>query len=97
MIVPSARRIEKAGPACVVYWEPAWVSTKCGTRWGRGSNWENAAWSDYKRHEALPAFDFLSAQIRARGGSRAPGRYALSAATNRAARRPTSSAAMPGA
>ncbi len=43
----------------VVYWEPAWVSTGCKTRWGTGSNWENAAWFDLKRHEALPAFSFL--------------------------------------
>jgi arabinogalactan endo-1,4-beta-galactosidase len=48
-----------AGGVGVVYWEPNWVSTKCGTRWGKGSNWENAAWFDLKRHEALPAFEFL--------------------------------------
>lgn len=36
------------GGAGVFYWEPAWVSTKtCGTRWGKGSNWENAALFDY--------------------------------------------------
>ncbi|MFM9827356.1 MAG: arabinogalactan endo-beta-1,4-galactanase [Sphingomonas sp.] len=46
----------------VIYWEPAWVSTGCKTRWGTGSNWENAAWFDLKRHEALPAFDFFSAK-----------------------------------
>ena len=43
----------------VVYWEPAWISTRCRTRWGTGSNWENAAWFSLRRHEALPAFDFL--------------------------------------
>lgn len=43
----------------VVYWEPAWVSTRCNTRWGTGSNWENAAWFSLRRHEALPALDFL--------------------------------------
>lgn len=48
----------------VVYWEPAWVSTGCKTRWGTGSNWENAAWFDLKAHQALPAFDFLSATYR---------------------------------
>ncbi len=37
------------GGAGVFYWEPTWVSTKtCGTRWGKGSNWENAAVFDYK-------------------------------------------------
>lgn len=49
-----------AGGAGVVYWEPNWVSTRCGTRWGKGSDWENAAWFGYGTHEALPVFDFLS-------------------------------------
>src|SRR3982750_3463898 len=48
-----------AGGIGVVYWEPNWVSTKCGTRWGHGSDWENATWFDYPTHEALPVFDFL--------------------------------------
>ena len=46
-----------AGGIGVVYWEPYWVSTKCGTRWGHGSDWENATWFDYQRHEALPVFE----------------------------------------
>lgn len=50
----------KNGGNGVVYWAPDWVSTKCSTRWGIGSNWENAAWFDLERHNALPAFDFLS-------------------------------------
>jgi arabinogalactan endo-1,4-beta-galactosidase len=29
-----------------VYWEPAWVSTPCRTRWGQGSHWENATLFD---------------------------------------------------
>ncbi len=31
----------------LVYWEPAWVSTNCKTRWGTGSNWENATFFDF--------------------------------------------------
>ena len=27
----------------IIYWEPAWVSTGCSTRWATGSSWENAA------------------------------------------------------
>ena len=30
----------------VIYWAPDWLSTRCKTRWGTGSNWENAAWFD---------------------------------------------------
>jgi arabinogalactan endo-1,4-beta-galactosidase len=48
-----------AGGIGVVYWEPYWVSTKCGTRWGKGSDWENATWFDYRKHEALPVFEWL--------------------------------------
>jgi arabinogalactan endo-1,4-beta-galactosidase len=48
-----------AGGIGVVYWEPYWVSTHCGTRWGHGSDWENATWFDYPTHEALPVFEFL--------------------------------------
>lgn len=48
----------------LIYWEPAWVSTGCSTRWGKGSNWKNAAWFDLATHEALPAFDFLSMTYR---------------------------------
>jgi arabinogalactan endo-1,4-beta-galactosidase len=43
----------------VVYWEPAWVSTKCRTRWGQGSSWENATFFDFHhRNAVLPAIDF---------------------------------------
>lgn len=43
----------------VVYWAPDWVTTRCKTRWGTGSSWENAAWFDIKHHEALPVLDFM--------------------------------------
>ncbi|EGF91589.1 glycosyl hydrolase 53 protein [Asticcacaulis biprosthecium C19] len=44
----------------VVYWEPAWVSTKCKTRWGTGSSWENAAFFDFKG-KAVPAIEWPKA------------------------------------
>lgn len=45
----------------VVYWEPAWVSTKCSTRWGQGSHWENATFFDFKNNNELQqGIDFLS-------------------------------------
>jgi arabinogalactan endo-1,4-beta-galactosidase len=44
------------GGVGVVYWEPAWVSTRCSTRWGQGSHWENATFFDFHRNnELLPA------------------------------------------
>ena len=45
----------------VVYWEPAWISTNCKTRWGKGSHWEIATFFDAANgNEALKAFDFYS-------------------------------------
>jgi arabinogalactan endo-1,4-beta-galactosidase len=54
--------VKAAGGMGVIYWEPAWVSTRCKTLWGRGSHWENASFFDATRHNnALPAFLFFSA------------------------------------
>ena len=51
-----------AGGVGVVYWEPAWVSTSCATRWGTGSHWENATLFDFRKgNELTPAADFLKA------------------------------------
>ncbi len=48
------------GAIGVVYWEPAWVSTECSTRWGQGSHWENATFFDFQNdNELLPAINFL--------------------------------------
>lgn len=63
-LIDLTQTVVTAGGNGVVYWEPAWVSTKCKTRWGVGSNWENAAWFDLKRHDALPAIDFLKQRYR---------------------------------
>jgi hypothetical protein len=49
------------GASGVVYWEPAWVSTECSTRWGQGSHWENATFFDFQNdNEVLEGIDFLS-------------------------------------
>lgn len=72
-LVDLTRIVVGRGGNGVVYWEPAWVSTRCKTRWGTGSSWENAAWFDLRRHEALPALEFLNRQApppRALAGNR---------------------------
>lgn len=52
----------RAGGVGVVYWEPAWVSTRCSTRWGTGSHWENATLFDFRDgNELTPAAGFLKA------------------------------------
>jgi arabinogalactan endo-1,4-beta-galactosidase len=49
-----------AGGSGIVYWEPAWISTACSTRWGRGSHWENATFFDFRNgNELLPSIEFM--------------------------------------
>lgn len=59
-----------AGGVGMVYWEPAWVSTGCSTRWGRGSHWENATFFDFRNdNEVLPSIDFMSRAYRPRAAA----------------------------
>ncbi|WP_085341076.1 glycoside hydrolase family 53 protein [Aquidulcibacter paucihalophilus] len=59
-LVDLTQGVISHGGVGVVYWEPAWVSTSCKTRWGKGSHWENATFFDFKRgNEALPAFGYV--------------------------------------
>ena len=69
-MIDVTQAVIDAGGSGSVYWAPDWVSTRCSTRWGKGSNWENAAWFDLDRHEALPVFDFLSHRYRMPGRKR---------------------------
>jgi arabinogalactan endo-1,4-beta-galactosidase len=63
-MIDITQLVVDAGGIGTVYWEPYWVSTRCGTRWGKGSDWENSTWFDYKQNEALPVFDFLRRDYR---------------------------------
>jgi arabinogalactan endo-1,4-beta-galactosidase len=50
----------EGGGEGVIYWEPAWISTSCSTRWGKGSHWDNATFFDAdNNNDALPAFEFF--------------------------------------
>jgi Arabinogalactan endo-1,4-beta-galactosidase len=56
-LIDLARTIRASGGSGLVYWAPDWVSTKCRTRWGQGSSWENATLFDFAGN-ALPAIDY---------------------------------------
>ncbi len=43
------KQVFEAGADGIVYWEPAWVSTGCSTRWGSGSHWDNATLFDQEK------------------------------------------------
>ena len=57
-LIDLTQRVIASGGFGVVYWEPAWISTSCKTRWGTGSGWENAALFDFKG-ALLPGADYL--------------------------------------
>ncbi len=45
--------IQVNGGLGLVYWEPAWVSSPCSTRWGAGSHYENADFFDFQQNLQL--------------------------------------------
>lgn len=57
-LVQLQQSVTANGGLGIVYWEPAWISSSCKTRWGTGSSWENAALFDFKGR-LLPGAAFL--------------------------------------
>lgn len=59
-LIDLTQTVVDAGGLGVIYWEPAWVSTRCETLWGRGSHWDNATFFDFENeNELLPGIEFL--------------------------------------
>ncbi|MFT4247101.1 MAG: arabinogalactan endo-1,4-beta-galactosidase [Pseudomonas sp.] len=59
-LVDLTRLVADNGGNGVVYWEPAWTSNSCKTRWGVGSSWENASFFDFRNgNELLPGIGFM--------------------------------------
>lgn len=58
-LIDLTQAVINGGGRGIVYWEPAWISSSCKTRWGQGSHWENAALFDFsgKLHQGA---EFLS-------------------------------------
>ena len=50
--------IRNGGGQGLIYWEPAWVSTGCSTRWGVGSHWDNATMFSHD-NKALKSMDYF--------------------------------------
>ncbi|MDJ0759669.1 MAG: glycosyl hydrolase 53 family protein [Woeseiaceae bacterium] len=59
-LIDLQSEVVAGGGLGIVYWEPAWVSSSCQTRWGQGSHWENAALFDFE-NRLLPGAAFLRA------------------------------------
>ena len=59
-LVDLTQTIIDAGGSGIVYWEPAWTTSACKTRWGQGSAWENATFFDFRRgNELLPGIGYM--------------------------------------
>lgn len=50
--------IIKGGGKGIMYWEPAWISSRLNDGWGVGSSWENNAYFDFSGN-LLPVADFM--------------------------------------
>jgi arabinogalactan endo-1,4-beta-galactosidase len=55
------QKIVSGGGDGVMYWEPAWITSRLKDLWGTGSSWENAALFDFTGN-ALPSIDYMSAR-----------------------------------
>ncbi len=63
-MIQLTKTVLQGGGEGVIYWEPAWISTGCSTRWGDGSHWDNATFFDFQNdNEALPVFDFFDVTL----------------------------------
>ncbi|MFT4179532.1 MAG: arabinogalactan endo-1,4-beta-galactosidase [Thermomonas sp.] len=64
-LVDLTQTIIDAGGNGIVYWEPAWTTSACKTRWGRGSAWENATFFDFRHgNELLPGIGYMRHEYR---------------------------------
>ena len=54
--------VKNSGGEGLVYWEPAWVSSSCSTKWGQGSHWDNATLFDHN-YKANLGMKFYNAAL----------------------------------
>jgi arabinogalactan endo-1,4-beta-galactosidase len=50
--------IIRGGGTGIMYWEPAWITSKLNDSWGVGSSWENNAFFDFDGN-VLPVIDHM--------------------------------------
>ena len=49
-LVDLTQEVVNNGGKGVIYWEPAWVSSTCSTKWAQGSHYENATFFDFNNN-----------------------------------------------
>jgi len=52
------QQVISGGGSGIMYWEPAWITSKLNDGWGTGSSWENNAFFDFSGN-ALPVMDHM--------------------------------------
>ena len=57
------QEIINGGGSGIMYWEPAWITSKMRDRWGQGSSWENNAFFDFEGN-VLPGIDFMKIEYK---------------------------------
>jgi arabinogalactan endo-1,4-beta-galactosidase len=56
-----ANTVYNAGGTGILYWEPAWVTSRMCDFWGQGSGYENVSFFDFQNgNRPLPAFDIFN-------------------------------------
>jgi arabinogalactan endo-1,4-beta-galactosidase len=62
-MISLVNKVLIAGGEGVIYWEPAWISNDCFTRWGHGSHWDNSTFFDSQnKNEVLEAVEFFESK-----------------------------------
>jgi arabinogalactan endo-1,4-beta-galactosidase len=58
-MVKLTQEVMDGGGRGVIYWEPAWISSKMKDLWGTGSSWENNTFFDFEGN-AHHGLDFMT-------------------------------------
>lgn len=57
-MISLTQAVISAGGKGIMYWEPAWITSKMKDTWGTGSSWENATFFDFDGN-TLPVVEYL--------------------------------------
>jgi len=57
-MISLTQNVISAGGTGVIYWEPAWITSRMKDSWGTGSSWDNATFFDFEGN-TLPVVEYL--------------------------------------
>ncbi len=63
LMVSLCQKVINGGGSGVIYWEPAWITSRMKDLWGSGSIWENATFFDFEGN-TLPSINYLNANYK---------------------------------